>query len=396
MLDYTIATIAGILLGIITGLLPGIHINSVIVLMLEFMQKITPQAATAIISMSITNQVVSFTPSILFGMPSEQNYTSTLTGHEFARKGMALHAIRLCTIGATAGLIIAIITTPIIIAFLEKTTDYFTAITQAILTIILALMVLREKTLEQKKWAAIIIILSSGTGFFLLNNSLFTNNIFILVTGFFGLPTIILALTEKNFMPKQKKITKKTSLKKTTKTGALSNIAAMIGTVFPALSPNEMIFLASEFRNKTSKTKYLLLSGGVATATFFYSFIAVLFIGKARNASAEAIKQTQNLPPEFTIITIIASITACCIGALASEFFAKKIIEKTEKINYTTLNKAILFFIIGLSFFTGGFFGLIALASATSTGLLAVNADIKRSTCMAFLIAPTIMLYLAL
>lgn len=393
MTENIFAVFAGIVIGIITGLLPGIHINSILVLLNGFFDKPDFSVVLFVVSLSIANQVASFIPAVLLGVPSENNFLSVLPGHAFARKGLGLYAIRLAVSGTVIGFFLGLLFIPLLGLFLEKTANYFSIIIPFALLAILFLMVWRENEVRKKFFAAVVVFLSALAGVFLLNNSLFNNNLFVLVTGFFGMPTMLLALNEKYSMPRQKMFEKKINLGKATKTGFLGIVSSCIGVIFPALGPNETIFLAAEFSGKTNMTNYMLINGAVSTMSFLFSFAALFFIGHARNGSAVFVKQFAELSTESFAYILVAATIACAVSALAAEFLAVNTVKKISRINYQKINLGVIVFITVLAFFSSGFFGLIALGTTTAIGLLCAHTKISRTACMAFLIVPTILFY---
>lgn len=396
MLESILGVIAGTILGIITGLLPGIHINSILVVLTGFSGTDTLFATTAVVSMSITNQFVSFIPSVFLGVPGENNFLSVLPGHYFTKKGLGLYAVRLAIIGGVSAFLFTIIFLVVIGKFIENTPEFFSSMTPFALSAILAAMVVREKTMQKKFFALIVISLSALSGVLLLNASTIKNNLFILVTGFFAMPTLIGAVNEKTNIPKQSGKPLRIKIENVAKTGFLGTAASVLATIFPAVGPSEMIFVTGEFSGKTTKQKYLMLNGGVQTASFLLSFAALFFIGKARTGAAAFISQTTSLSPELFYTIIAACIASCGIAAIATDLLATRAAKNIHKINYGAVNKAILFSLALLVFFLDGAFGIIALATTTCIGLLASSTGIRRTTCMAFLIVPTIIFYAGL
>ena len=130
------------------------------------------------------------------------------------------------------------------------------------------------------------------------------------------------------------------------------------------------------------------------TASFFFSSTTLFFIGKARTGAASFVGQATEMSTENLAFIMAAAIASCGIAALATEFIGKKAAKETFKTDYQKINKAVLAFLLLLTLATSGFFGMIALASASAIGLIAATAGIKRTTCMAFLVVPTILLYL--
>src|SRR3989338_153036 len=89
MLEFIIAIILGIGVGIFTGLSPGIHINLISVILLSFyssFSEINPFFLVIfIVSMAIAHTFMDFIPSVFLGAPDENSFLSILPGHQLFR-----------------------------------------------------------------------------------------------------------------------------------------------------------------------------------------------------------------------------------------------------------------------------------------------------------------------
>ena len=95
-----LATLIGIFLGTITGLIPGIHINLISIMILSLSPLLANYFSllyltVAIISMAITHTFLDFIPSIFLGCPDTDTELSVLPGHELLKKGQGYEAIML-------------------------------------------------------------------------------------------------------------------------------------------------------------------------------------------------------------------------------------------------------------------------------------------------------------
>ncbi|MDP3486189.1 MAG: tripartite tricarboxylate transporter permease, partial [Methanobacteriaceae archaeon] len=100
MFDLIIACFIGISFGAITGLIPGIHVNTVGAIIfassafllnlfsIEFL-------CVFLVSLAIAHALLEFIPSMLLGVPDESTALSILPGHQMVLEGRAREAIRL-------------------------------------------------------------------------------------------------------------------------------------------------------------------------------------------------------------------------------------------------------------------------------------------------------------
>ena len=132
MIFQILALLSGILAGIFTGLVPGIHINLIAATILSLSLQSKFQTTTILIfitAMAITHTFLDFIPSIFLGAPSEETALSVLPGHHFLLQGKANQAIKLTTIGSTIAIILTLILLPIFLKILTPLQNFITKMT---------------------------------------------------------------------------------------------------------------------------------------------------------------------------------------------------------------------------------------------------------------------------
>jgi len=106
-LDILALAILGCLLGIMTGLAPGVHVNTVAVVGLSVFPhlSISPiQFAVVMVAMTVTHSFLDFIPAIFLGAPEEATALSVLPAHRLLLQGKALDAVKLTALGSLLGL----------------------------------------------------------------------------------------------------------------------------------------------------------------------------------------------------------------------------------------------------------------------------------------------------
>ena len=115
--EILLAIYIGCLLGVVTGLVPGVHINLVAAMLLSaspfLLQLISPITLGAlIVAMSIAHTFLDFIPSIYLGVSNDDTAMGVLPGHKMLLSGMAHEAVKLTVIGGIFGLAIIIFLLP--------------------------------------------------------------------------------------------------------------------------------------------------------------------------------------------------------------------------------------------------------------------------------------------
>jgi len=97
MLEYVLLALTGCLLGVVTGLTPGLHVNTVCLLGLGFYASagLDPiEFSVAMIAMAITHTFLDFIPAIFLGVPEESTALSVLPAHRLVLAGKGLEAVK--------------------------------------------------------------------------------------------------------------------------------------------------------------------------------------------------------------------------------------------------------------------------------------------------------------
>ncbi|MBW3000756.1 tripartite tricarboxylate transporter permease [Candidatus Woesearchaeota archaeon] len=392
--EILIALLAGILFGIITGLTPGIHVNLISLLLLSsapFLVKFfcLTSLAVFIVAMSITHTFIDSIPSIYLGAPDSDMALGVLPGHRYLLKGHGYAAVKLTLIGSLGAIILSILLFPLLIPvvkygypLIENYMGYF-------LLLVALFMILRDK---QKLWALIVFLLSGTLGLIVLSMPNLKNPLFPMLSGLFGISTLIISLLRKESIPKQV-LVKKTPLdtKKTFKALISGQISGFLTAVFPGLGAATAAVISLQFTKKLGDHGFLILIGAINTVNFTLSLLTLLVLNKARNGAVITVqKLIENITlPHillFLCTALIAGGTAFILGILISRGFSNLI----TKINYRALVIGIITFIFILTIIICNPIGLIILIISTAIGLIPPEKGLPRIHSMGCLLVPII------
>ncbi len=388
--------LAGCVIGIFTGIAPGIHINTVSAVLLVFAASGDFNLVLLIVAMSVMHSFVDFVTGILLGAPDENSFLSVLPGHRMLLKGLGYKAIKLTSLGCLFGTLFALLLVPLFLVFIAKFIPLITIAIPYVLAGTLALMVFSERKAKNKFWAAIVIALSGIMGLYVLRNFSMGNALFPLITGFFGISNLLFSLKENSVLPKQGIEFSNYGRKMVLHGGFMSAVAGGIVALLPSIGPNEAAFIMRKFLGKISTSKYLVMLGGISTSNMIFSFFVLFALGKTRTGSAAAISQIMSLQAEQMIIIALVCIFVAGIAFLATDILAKALVNGMRNINYRALNAIVLAVLFSLVLALSGIFGLFICAIATAIGLIPIATGTKRTNAMAFLMLPTMLFYLGL
>jgi len=152
--EFLIAALLGILAGIFTGLIPGIHINLISLMIVSLSAYLLdifslPSLGIFIISMAITHTFLDVLPAIFLGAPDSDTALSVLPGHKLLLQGKGYEAIKLTVIGSLFSLIIVIFLIPILIIVIPNVYERIQDFIGWILIAVVVYMVFIEKALRK-------------------------------------------------------------------------------------------------------------------------------------------------------------------------------------------------------------------------------------------------------
>jgi putative membrane protein len=398
-LEIIIAILIGCIFGIFTGLIPGIHINLVSLLALSFLSyllEITSPLTISIfiISMAITHTFLDTIPSIFLGAPESDTALSVLPGHKMLLQGRGYEAVMLTLIGSFFSLILTILLIPLIGNIIQLIYPYFEKIMGIILILSSTFLILREKV--SKRWALIIFLLSGVLGIATLNLPNLKNSLFPLLSGLFGTSMLVISLSEKVKIPKQKISFPEIRKKELSKTIGSSLIAGGLCSFLPGLGPAQAAIIGSSFYKKITGQNFLILIGGLNTINMVLSFLALYLFNKARNGAIVVVsKIIQELTLNNLILFLGVSLVAGGIAVFLTIKITKIFSKLISKINYHKLVLSIIIFIAVMVFFISSkFIGLLVLVVSTFTGILPAKLGIGRNHLMGCLLVPVILYFL--
>ncbi|MCX8158958.1 MAG: tripartite tricarboxylate transporter permease [Candidatus Pacearchaeota archaeon] len=397
IIEILIALLLGVAAGTFTGLSPGIHINlisSILVSSLYFFSSLPPTILLVfIVAMSITHTFIDFIPSIFLGAPEEDSFLSILPGHQMLLEGKGFEAYIITIYGSLTALIIILIFTPIFIIALPPIYKITKTIIPFLLIFISLFIIFREKNY----FLSLVIFLLSGILGFLTFNLPIKEPLMPLLSGLFGLSSLIISIKTKS-NPQKQEVTSIKNIKLTKSEFTRSIIPLFIFSPFcsflPGIGSSHSATISSEIFPQNNRS-FLFLVGATNTIIMGLSFITLYTINKSRSGSAAAIQEIlNNITIQHIILIIITIIISGIIASIIGIKIAKYISTKINKINYAFLTIITALIILTINIIFSNWLGILVLIIATSLGIFTITLNSKRINLMGSLIIPAITHYL--
>jgi len=398
--EILLFSLAGICFGIITGITPGIHINLVSVVLLSIspflLQYFTVFSVVSfIIAMSITHTFLDFIPSTFLGAPEESTALSVLPAHKLLLRGMGYEAVRLSVIGSLLCLVFVVALSFFGWKIISPVFEFLKPYIGWILLIAVIYMILKSKNKNKIFWSSFIFLLSGIFGITVFSLHM-KDPLLPMFSGMFGISMLITSIFEKVILPRQR-ITEmiKVKTKNILKAVSAGSFSGALVTLFPGVGPAQAAIIATQIVGKIGIYSYIILIGGIGTASMVMSLVPLFTIGKARNGSIIVVqtllsKITYNDFILFAAITLIAGGIATFLCLYVAKIFADVI----NKVNYRLLCISIISLVCIIALIMTGWLGFLILAVSTFLGFLPPMLGVGRNNLMGCLLVPVILYFL--
>jgi putative membrane protein len=400
MFDYLLLAALGLLMGVFTGLTPGLHVNTVCLIGLGVYAGLgldPVQFCVFMVAMSVTHTFLDFIPSIFIGVPDEGTALSVLPTHQLVMEGKGLEAVKLTGYGCLLGLVFSVLLLLPAVYILPIIYQGIRGFVAYVIGSAAALLVLRERGWPRRVWALAIFLLSGLLGMSVLELPGISSSdvLFPVFAGMFGLSGILYSLNERQRIVPQRGYAKVRVDREIWTGGFFGALGGMAVGVLPAMSPAQVGILLSELFGSTRRA-FIVSVAAIGTSDSIYSIVSLYTLHNPRSGVAVMISRIMEVdPPTMLLFVGVFSLVAFAALRIHIEI-GKRSAACVNAIDYRILSVSVLLFVTALIWFMTGLFGLIIAAASTAIGLLPILSGVSRTHLMGVLIIPTIMYFTGL
>lgn len=439
----------GSLLGVITGLVPGIHVNMVafflIVLSPQLVGLILYNLALVddvwmahvlisllIISTSIVHSFVDFIPSIFLGAPDEETALSVLPGHRMLLEGEGYGAIALSVKSSFVAILFSFLLLVPFSLLIPKPVNTYGFITSNIFWLLLAIssfLILSEKgtppgkgakesskhfshDISQKTLALFLFFLAGLLGFLITDMLLVGaggvkgSPLFPALTGLFGVPTLLVSLRSSPDVPKQRITGRKERpgpsarfLKNSLKGTLAGSIVGFLPGVSSSHAAVASTFSSCKKAREGENEDFIVSLSSINTANSFFCLVALFLISRPRNGATLAVnnlitvEEWSGAAPAEMYLLLMGVVVASVFGLFVTLYLGKIIAVRIHDIAYERIVSGVLIFVVALVGVLTGPYGLLILCVSSLIGLLPPLLGVRRSHLMGVLLVPVLMYF---
>lgn len=419
-IDTTLAfcVILGFVLGIISGLTPGLHLNNFASMLLALSPQLillgfTPfQMASIILAASISQTFFDAIPAIFLGAPDSETALSVLPGQRLMLEGRGIEAVRLSALGSAGSIAFSLFLIYPLSWIVSGYYEYFTKYVGIILLGIALMMIKSERgpwiegqgSLVHWKYrliAAMLFLTSGLLGLFAFEHdgllssplNLEPQVLLPLLSGIFGASSLILSLSTKVQIPKQTESRIKMPAPSLIKAVLSGGLGGSLVAWIPGISPS-VASIATRLGSPGTAEEFLVSIAGVNSANALFSLVALYVIDRPRSGAAAAIQELMTLDERTMAMMMVIVMMVVLASYLATVGTADIAARTISRLNYTQLCVFVLVFLLVMTYAFTGIFGLFILLLSTIVGLVAPVAGIHRTHAMGVLMLPLIVMYI--
>jgi len=409
---------AGIILGAISGLTPGLHVNNFATMLLATSSVLmsfglTPyHVASIILAAAIAQTFFDAIPAVFVGAPDSDTILTVLPGHRMMLEGRGIEAVRLSAIGSAGSIIAALVLVFPLSWIFSKYNDLLMKYVGVLLLAVAAFMSKAESGpviegqgslvhLKYKALAVLVFLTSGLLGIFAFNHEILFQSplgmepepLLPLLSGLFGASSLIISLSSCTIIPPQEDTGLHIPAGSLARSAFLGSLGGSVISWIPGLSPS-IAAMAVRLGAPSTGEEFLVSISGVNTANAIFSLVALYALGRPRSGAAAAIKELTVINFDLLIgmlVMIMLVGFASYIAAIGSaRFFAGAI----SRMNYRRVCLGVLAGLTAMTLAFTGWFGLLIFFMSTVIGMISPLAGIRKTHAMGVLMLPLILHYL--
>ena len=401
MLELVFACFIGILIGTLTGMIPGIHVNTAGAILFAssafLLGFLSPEfLCVLMVSMSIAHALTEFVPSMLLGVPQEGTATSILPGHRMVLQGRSKEVIRIVAVGGFGAIVITILMMPVFavaLPFLHELTKPYTWIILLSASVYLTYALTNSK--RDFAWSLLLFLLSGILGWAIFQTPISSGvSLMCIFSGLFGISTILFSLNDNSTIPHQNSFYELNIDFNKFKSIFAGGITGAILGFLPGFGPAQgtVIAQAASGTNDNSEddtVNFLLATSGLNISDCLFSLMAIYIIGNPRSGIAVYMSYLiSDMSISHLVIFIFASLIAVSISLILCLKLGDSFSKLMGGVDYRKLSIAVIILQIGILYMT------LALITSTALGMLPHYIGVGKSHLMGVLIVPAIVIYM--
>lgn len=405
-----LASMVGAAAGTFTGLVPGIHVNTLASVMLISYPAISSAVSSfadpahvpivvsaCIMSAAVVHSFVDFVPSVFTGAPDPDEVLSVLPGHRLLMAGYGMAAVRAAAIGSAVGAGAAVLMAiPVQFLMVNGLAGMLDSLTFSVVLFTVTIIVISDR---HKIWALALLLLSGALGHLCMHGGIPCSGIlgestllFPLLSGLFGMPALLQSVKNAK-MPKQRDdIMDPVG----PAPGIKGILVGCIAGWYPGITATAGASLVNAFAPERGPAQFISLTASIGTVTAVFSLITLSVSGSGRSGTVMVIRDiigdsVYGFCSEPFLLLLLSVAVASLLGYAITIASGKAMSAVADRIDLRVMNKAVIAVVLSLVFAITGPFGLVVLAISTLVGCIPADIGTSRIPLTGCLMIPVIL-----
>ena len=403
----------GVGLGTVTGLIPGLHVNSVAFVLVGVAPGLDgPGAAVAaaILAAGVVHTFLSIVPGLVLGVPDAATAPGVLPGHRLVLAGRGREAIRLSALGSGVALAGSVAVALPLSQVVAAGREWLLAALPVLLAAVTGLLILAEPTRRGKIGGAVCLAVATGLGLLALDlpasGPLSPDGAASMLApifgGLFGAPILLDALDARGAIPPQDGTDLGLPPPGVLR-AALSGVAGgtLVGYL-PGVSAGVAAVLAlggaggSGPAGRGSDRAYVVATSGADTATAVFAVASLAVLGAPRSGVTVAIAELGGgngsgaaSAPAFGLAgMLLVVVFAAGLGIVLLVTVGDRYLGVVRRLPRRPLVVGVLCLLFALAVGFAGMLGGAVFCVAAVVGLLPPRLGARRVHLMGVLLGP--------
>jgi putative membrane protein len=388
--------LAGVALGTVSGLIPGLHANNFALLLAAVVPAVPgpPRyVGAAMLAAGVVHTFLDAVPALALGVPDPAMAATALPGHRLVIQGQGREAVRLSALGSGLAVAFAVpLAIPVTVA-MEQFYPAIRANLAPILAAVIVGLVLTERTRRARLGAALAVAASGALGVATLDlpaaGVLPSGSMLApLFAGLFGAPVLVEAVGGSG-VPTQAAPTVTTTRRFVGAVALAGTAAGAVVGYIPGISSAIAatgVLVALPDRGPRA---FVVATSGVNTANTIFALFALIALGTPRTGVLVALDSASvplDLPLFLGSVAIAATAGFLLVLAVGDWYLAA-----VGALDYTRLSIGVLALLCVLVVALTGPLGLAVFGASAAVGLIPARAGAKRANLMGVLLVPLVL-----
>jgi len=387
------AVSAGVALGTCSGLVPGLHVNT-LALLLAAAAPLAPGpphlVGAALLAAGVTHSFLDVVPMLALGVPDAAMAVSALPGHRLVLGGRGREALRVSAVGSAAAVAVAVVlgapVTWLAVRVAPSVYDHLPVVFAALVAVLVA----REDSWRARAGAVFAVAASGALGVVALPMQpaavVSTGDVLSpLFAGLFGAP-VLLAAFRGSGVPEQDDPDVAVAARRVVQPGVAGSLAGAAVAYVPGVSGAIAAVFALDLTRADGDRAFVAALSGVNTANTVFALFALFALGSPRTGVLVAFERA-SLPR--TLPLLLASVALAAVAAAGMvPLVGDRYFRLVRAVDHRRLTAAVCLLLVVLAWLFAGLVGVGLLAAATLVGLIPPAFGARRVHLMAVLLVP--------